>query len=180
MLSLFLLTSTNCARKPGNNYTACILPGFSATEQSEVIGMLHAWERAVPVHFQIVIGGEELRQECSDQCFTVEPSTTAQLAQESGSDVIGWTHYSSDCDCGYVQLDTQFGTTPFWDQVRRTMIAHEIGHAMGLVHVPAGHLMYPGYGPDQPYAITCGDVRQWAELRGGTYTCQGDTSLGSE
>jgi hypothetical protein len=48
---------------------------------------------------------------------------------------------------------------------RQRLIAHELGHAMGLLHTGPGTLMYP-YASGGAMTVTPADVAQWYAVRG--------------
>jgi hypothetical protein len=171
-LSLLVLPflAMGCLPSPSDHYDIYINSGFSDTERSETIAMLRVWEKATPVTFDIHLVDTE--HQCGDHCYNVEPTTSASLWSRNPGR-IGETYTNTGCDCGTILLDTQISNP----MERQTMIAHEIGHALDLVHVGPGQLMYPNYGPGQPSKITCGDQEQYASLRGRSVKCVGDVSL---
>ena len=165
------LLVTGCSLPLSNEYTAYISPEFSAKENGELVEVLHKWEQAASqfgLKFNIVQGIHT----CEYDCFTYYPATTAQL-NAVFKKALGVTHYDDCTNCGHVLL----GELPD-DNEQKTMIAHEVGHTLGLGHVGPGHLMYPDYGKNQPNAITCGDIKQYASLRNERIVfCDGDVEI---
>ena len=162
MKKLLIICLLGCHTQPSNNYSAYLSPELSDIIRTETIENFGKWELAAAqydLHFTIVDDYES----CNDYCFSYYDASYKELNTSPGTTYVGWTHCTSyDCTQGTIYLDDQLTD----DNEQRTMIAHEIGHSLGLVHTGPGTLMFPGYGKGQPNAITCGDIEQYASVRG--------------
>jgi hypothetical protein len=151
-----------CNQAPSNHYIVYFDEAFTQSETIEVTNVISKWELAAnqfDLSFDIRRGWI-LPQE--EHTFALIPSRVAIIDRMYGQKIIGETTRYTGCDCGEIY----FGMDLTDENERRTMIAHELGHLLSLIHTGPGTLMYPSYGPNNPNAITCKDVEQYASLRG--------------
>jgi hypothetical protein len=188
-LSLSLLGATSCAG-PGEEYNILISNKFSAAETDQIFFALNAWETAMSqfgLHFNAQITNIDKATVEEHGSFYFYPVSVFDLVKNYGGTintetgmVRGVTGVTTlpYCMCsGTVQLSNDIMD----ERQTRMLIAHEIGHVLGLRHVPAGDLMYVSYenhGENQPPYISCEDVRQYAQVRNiDVYFCDGNVNV---
>jgi hypothetical protein len=87
----------------------------------------------------------------------------------------GW-HNSSDVWIAMDRVYVHFSQAGFQgDELNapsfRQVVMHEMGHSMGLPHLPENSLMYYQQS-NAAFRVTCADVGQYLSLRGETDTCE--------
>ena len=70
-------------------------------------------------------------------------------------DCISWES-PTVCDTGWVDLNTYYG--PYTDNVMRSLVCHEVGHAMGLAHTSDSTSCLLTYSPPWPVYLNAHDV----------------------
>jgi hypothetical protein len=122
-----------------------------APDATSLIPALNDWTTATGVTFGIVLTLDLCDQPWT--CFSVSTTSPAEVVATCGPGTVGCTGE------GFV-LVANAGDTLHTAR-------HEIGHALGLVHVSdVGQLMYPT--TDGSAEITPGDVAQYWSLRDST------------
>ena len=160
---LLFVALTGCSPMYGDSYNVMVNEQFTAEQRSDIVTALSRWQVAAQqynLRFTVSWGSEP--DYFADHTFSIYPSTLLQLHNRWGGDIVGYTLRDDSCDCGQMYYATDIGNVTEW----QVMIAHETGHSLGLVHTGPGTLMYPGFGPNNPNAITYKDLQQFAHLRG--------------
>lgn len=147
----------------GNTYDVSIAPEVSLEMAGEVLDALQEWQHKVPdLKFNVSFGYGS----GAPRSIIVRSAPVAwiQAQPELGSDV-GYTERHADTDSALVILGTLSDAETI---TRRTMTAHELGHAMGLLHPPgAAPFTQVMCATDTCAAqhVGCADAQQWYELR---------------
>jgi hypothetical protein len=165
LLPLSLLVLLGACVEPSQRYTVSISPKFTPERQAVVLAALDDWThaanaRGVQLAFDVVITDGDCAQgggfAGAKHSICIVPSTQAAIeALGAPSNMVGWTKRSGNIDSAtsWIALDRLHGG----DVELETTVAHEVGHAMGLVHIPiegtdvplmapayVGRLMLPG------------------------------------
>ena len=165
LISLF---ATGCAiGAPGNAYRLMIDPNFTQDQQAQIVAAAMAWERAVPVKFDISVGS------CSgahDGLICIHSSDIPTVTAKAGNPAaLGITTYggSPPVDGAETWMATSalVNDNPAW--MFYSAVAHELGHAQGMQHVlQVGALMNARELDSSRGPITCVDVGEWNSVRG--------------
>ncbi len=186
LVGVFLLTvfATGCAvgsePKPGMAYTVMdpsftvyYLPDGSVNNaliMPDILVALDSWTALIPaLTLKVVIGKPTGKsQEIALVAGTVEQQTADSIAEHE--DLCGWTTPNRNDDSASVVLfplsmrttATKYGIA--WDTFVQMIVAHEMGHGMGLFHTGTGTLMCANPGCAVPAPTTL-DVIQFQRVR---------------
>jgi hypothetical protein len=152
----------------GDHYTVSLDPALPTAYQSDAVAAVESWEAITgnATRLDVSVG---LPGDCSGipdpGHVCVFASSTAEIAATGGPSDLAFTRrWTSDGSDTYLPLDRMAALT---DVQVTTVMAHELGHAMGLMHTtPAtSNVMYPEW--DHVATLpTCNDYAQWSDLRG--------------
>jgi hypothetical protein len=191
LLALSLFALTGCAQQYGDHYNVVIDPSLGPVNIQATLDAVDSWvaitDGALSFDVSIATPGEcNGSLEAHRVCIYAE--TTAQFealeAEENLHGLLGLTfreHY--DGSNIWIPLTDNYGVGGM-----TTIIAHELGHAMGLGHTTdaTSNVMYPGWSHVAPVP-TCNDLAQLMSLRGqsdtntscptsGSFTLNGDST----
>jgi hypothetical protein len=163
-----VLCASACDGKvlPTDEYTVYIDPAFD-TKIDDVLLGISEWETTAqangqPLHIHPVIEYRMVQYDGESGEFSLHPDTLNQIEVLSGhSTYIGYTMR----DLGHDRADAFIGSDISDPVEWYTTLKHEMGHCMGLVHVNANVIMYPGWGSEVSRVVTCADVQQYASVR---------------
>lgn len=145
-----------CARADiRDEYDVTVESSFSTADQASIIAGLDDWQAKVPVRLHVTIG---LSCPPGDGQICIQNVSAHTAEEQAGRPVSGDT----DPGDGAIWLDTVLVDSYHDVQM---VSAHEVGHAMGLVHEGPGNLMSPGAKTAVP-RVTCNDAAQWYQVRG--------------
>lgn len=159
-LLLIALVLTGCAETPAGSYLVKVDPSFTPTEQAAVFESVDQWRSATPA---LSIAAElSTCDGAPDGRICVRPD------HDAGPGLLGvttreyWTTPS-----GGEKADTAL----YVERIARhpgmfvAAAAHELGHAMGLVHTGPGTVMCHDVG-EMAMGVTDADAEQWKAVRG--------------
>lgn len=142
------------------SYTVGIDPSVQATDVETVIEALQEWSVAVGVAFTPSL--ESCATSQAAICIAQgEQNVTVDVAKDAlifGSGPLGECHMTGGYG-GAIVLHAA-GDGVLGPDMFRSLVAHELGHAMGLQHTPGG-LMSPAIGTQ---GVEPADVAQFVEL----------------
>lgn len=165
-----LLSFTSCGGR-GDFYTVYVDPAFTPAQDEAIVAALESWEDAAPVSLQPVVGP------CSgvhDGQVCIHASDHAGLMSRGAptDEAVGLDAYREHIDGTRIDGGEIYIDVPAFESVDggiagyfQQTVAHEVGHAMGLMHTGEGSLMAPLL-QDGNGVPTCTDVLQWYALRG--------------
>ncbi len=193
LTTVLLLIACSTSPHFGDSYTVIIDPSFDETDAASFPIALQSWEALAAGHLHFtsrVAKPGDCSSDKPGQICIIAASLAEVGANDNGSGT-GWLGFTNINDNGgshiymSVSNDTKFSTDQF-----ATIVAHELGHAMGLAHtLPTTFtVMLPGwYSEGKPNAPlpTCNDYAQFADVRGishvnascpsgGSYVLNGD------
>lgn len=175
-----ILASTCCAPKdaPGAFYNVYLDPALG-DKTADILDALRDWETSTaktPTPVVLVPWSGDLT--CVDGTAPCEHTITIHWAPEdglgevAGGTELGVTHRNwsvrpleGEHEWSNIYLDQNLPEHEW-----RTVIRHELGHALALAHTGPDTIMcaYTTCGSEN---ITCKDVQQYAELRGESAVC---------
>lgn len=147
-----VLLAVGCYR--GTEYATHIQPDIPADIAGSAQAAVADWEANVPVKLHLDIAA----------CNIVHSPATICIHSVQSIPPIPWEpgHLT-----GYTIVTEILLATPDLlkepADARQRVIAHELGHAMGLQHDVAGTLMYP-YSDLGSKTVTAQDAKQWHKL----------------
>lgn len=154
-LGLFAICLLGCYR--GSTYETSVppAPGFPVELQQAAQAAVLDWERNVPVALVPKI------QPCPGEpralnSLCIVPVTSIPSVPWEPGELAGYT-LGNEMWIAVPLLEADDAAH------RQRLIAHELGHAMGLQHDVAGTLMYP-YSDLGSLVVTAKDVAQWHEV----------------
>jgi hypothetical protein len=163
-----LLTSAGCSGL-GDHYTVTLDPTFTPAQQEAALDAANAWSRAVPVTLDVVIAVCAGRR-AENICIHSSDAATVSKAMGDGEMYLGATagpNWKVDgaeifISTAYmVQIQSEEGA---W--LTQEVFAHEMGHAMGLVHVNGIGALMDKSAPDSSHGpVEAVDAEQWLLLR---------------
>ena len=155
----FVFLASGCCAVLGNikgtQYSVYIDPKFSVDQQAAIVSAAQSWEAVTSARFTFQVG----------PCGGVHDGEICVLVASPGTlspGQMGATVVETfpSVDGGESALDATVTDESEFQQ----LAAHEIGHAMGLVHTARGTLMFwEAHG--QAHTPTPADVAQWSSLR---------------
>lgn len=140
----------------GTNYNIYIQSTFNASELTDVDTAIQLWRSAIP--------SLTLNETVSDACPVAEHTICIANSDATATVAFGYTIRDSEMDNATATI---LPSLQQWNHPElQTTVAHEIGHALGLVHTGEGTLMYPtGDFGATPAVLTQTDIDQFWSLR---------------
>lgn len=154
-----------CHPALGDRYTVEIDPTFTAAQQEAVLAALEDWSANVPVKFSPVVTA------CShgrDGSLCIHNSTHADIVANHGAGPTTWgVTFGSSSGEDVDGAETWIATDVIPAADFQGVLAHEIGHGMGLEHETGAtsELMAPGLS-GWSRTVTANDAAQWYRVRG--------------
>jgi hypothetical protein len=161
------------------SYVIYIDPAFSSAQQTLIEGAVATWSTALTssqVHLSIAHASCD--KDDADGIICTHPATEAfvkTMASPQGT-TLGYADWGSSTSSN-VYLVTE-KLAPLGDLGWTKVTEHELGHAFGLVHVPARQIMCATV-ECASQTVTCGDVSQYDALRDEP-PCKGDLCIPEE
>lgn len=159
---------------PMSHYTLIVNPAFTSDEINDITLSAQAWEKAVPVSFDIQIG--ETNGVCPKEgtiCVSIGTNNQHYSLNDAGLEVpddagiysvAAWTNWCFKDAEAEISMDTRASNTG--DAQYQLIAAHEMGHAMGLHHQGDPNvLMFPVQNGNVSGPVAA-DIKQWKSLRG--------------
>lgn len=137
-----------CGSYP-SHYKVVIPPTMPAAVDEHILDALAAWQKVTPVTFTVVF--DSANEPGDDTIFIHNAPANGTYS--------AWTAYNYDHGTADVSL---YPSSRSMDLTQ--VVAHELGHAMGLQHREGATVMWPD--PSKASALpTVEDGRDWAALR---------------
>jgi hypothetical protein len=170
------LSLVSCSEgQPSNYYRVYIDPAFGDQIQP-IESAIYEWNTQVRKHggvlnLQPYVMYKEFSDNCSQEIIIHATNSFVIAAMDKSVSsaeyiTLGLTSNNKQSDCAEVHIITDMPN----NIDTKWIAAHELGHAMWMVHTEPGTLMTMQY-PDQPHAITCKDLQQWSKLQGQNMIC---------
>jgi hypothetical protein len=154
ILALLGLLISGCGTPLSTHYAVAIEPAFDESQRAWVESAVADWRTKTGADLSVTI----------QTCSGVSEGHICLHAGPSGHPGnCGWTS-TAGIDGGEIWLDTSEVSGVSLQQAA----AHELGHAMGLGHLGAGHVMSPNRGlAEGNYELTPADIAEWNSGRRG-------------
>lgn len=152
-----------CAGRPGDTYDVVVDTSAGLTLADDIVMAAGMWESIVPVHLAVSL---------SDHCEAAGGRICVHAA--SHDFLLNTLHAPKDDWAKTLPLhgptgredgaDVYVDVASIWPSRLHVLVAHELGHAMGLSHTGEGTVMCPmnwcmANGP------TAADAQQWHDVR---------------
>jgi hypothetical protein len=143
---------------PATAYRVCFAQTFTATEVEAGLAAIDDWSTHIPeLRLTPIMGGECGIQNPPEPTIDVAPGF-----HNEGTGGLTYYYRNYDREYGLVTIDTWLEGQPGF--TLQQVMAHEFGHAMGLVHTGSGTIMCWSTGCQSP-GVTALDVAQWRSIR---------------
>jgi predicted Zn-dependent protease len=142
-----LVSALSCGGAGGpRHYHINLLPGFSDAQAQAIFAAAQEWQD--DSHGYVSFDGEP----AATDVITIHPATIDQIVAEFGGGAFGYD--KNDGGSSTIAILTVLDAQTF----HQTAL-HELGHALGLVHLPPGNVMCAN-AVCATLQVTCGDLEQ--------------------